>query len=85
MGEVRTEVRSLRREMLSHFDEICLRLDRLEIEYQAMSAAVSRLEKAFAEDRLDRAELRRELEEIKVRVAELQKKIARLEAESHDA
>jgi predicted nuclease with TOPRIM domain len=69
IGEVRSEV-------LSHFDTLYKRLDRLESEYQALRAAVIRIE-----EKLDRTALRSELLELKARVATLEEKIAELENE----
>ena len=45
VGRVDLKVDALRDEMLSHFDAVYGRFDRLESEYQALSAAVKRLEK----------------------------------------
>ena len=42
--EIGAEVRSLRSEMLSHFDAIYQKLDRLETDSQEIRAAVTRLE-----------------------------------------
>jgi DNA repair exonuclease SbcCD ATPase subunit len=76
------KIDSLRNVMLSHFDAFYQRFERLESEYHALSAAVARLEAAFHEDRVDRKDVHRELEELKARVIELQEKIAKLEAEA---
>ena len=71
-----------RNDMLSHFDAIYQKLDRLETEYQAIKAAVIRLEKRM--ERIEetlKSELRQELSEIKVRIVQLQERVAELEAE----
>ena len=78
-------MRSFHDETLSHFDEIYRRLDRLESEYQALAAAVKRLEVAFAEDRASRKGMESEIEKLKVQIADLQERLARLEHDSHDA
>jgi hypothetical protein len=44
VGPLREEIASGRGEMLSHFDGVYKRFDRLESEYYALSAAVKRLE-----------------------------------------
>jgi hypothetical protein len=45
IGSVDGRVAGLRNETLTHFDEVYKRFDRLETEYQALSAAVKRLER----------------------------------------
>ncbi len=77
---VDTRVGSLSNEMLSHFDALYQRLDRLETEYQALSAAVRRLEDRF-ESLEQKLALRSELVVLKDRVAQLEQRIADLEAE----
>ena len=83
VGGVDSRVTELRQEMLSHFDGIYKRFDRLENEYQAVSAALKRLEDRVAavEQKLDRMALRSELVELKARVATLEDRIAQLESE----
>lgn len=70
-----------RSEMLSFMDDIYKRFDRLESEYQALSAAVNRLEERMAavEQKLDRMALRSELVELKEQVSQLEQRIAALE------
>lgn len=88
IDSVEIKVGSLRSEMLGHFDEIYRRLDRLETEYQAIRAGVTRLEQALAEDTVRREALRRQIGELKERVADLEERLARLEEgtdSSHDA
>ena len=73
---------------LANFDELYLRLERLESEYHAISAALIRVEKMISEEHSDREELQREVESLKSRLAELEKRLADLEAElrdTHDA
>lgn len=73
----------LRQEMLGNFDALLKRLDRLEIEYQSLTAAVRRLEERMASlaQKLDKLALRSELVELKERVLELEQRIAALEAQ----
>ena len=83
VGGVDSRLSALRQEMLSHFDGIHKRFDRLESEYQAVSAALKRLEDRVAavEQKLDRMALRSELVELKARVVTLEDRIAHLESE----
>jgi chromosome segregation ATPase len=65
-------------EMLGHFDAIYRRLELLSTEYHALVAAVGRLEKPI--EAIARVDVRRELEEMKARVAQLQERIDKLES-----
>lgn len=76
--ELRGEISGLRNEMLSHFDAVYKRFDRLESEYQALSAAVARLEARS----VTRAEFQAEVDNLKMRVKQLEQRIAELEADS---
>jgi predicted nucleic acid-binding Zn-ribbon protein len=80
---LREEIAAFRRETLSHFDAVYKRLDRLENEYQALRAAVERLEERMTavEQKLDRMALRSELRELETKVATLQERISQLESE----
>lgn len=78
LGQVREETSALRREMLAHFDEMYRRFDRLETEYQALAAAVARLEARS----VTRAEFNEEVEGLRARVKELERRIAQLQTES---
>lgn len=80
---LRATIASLRNEMLTHFDAVYQRLDRLESEYQALSAAVARLEQrmTIVEQKLDRMALRSEILALKEQVATLEERIAALERE----
>ncbi len=66
------------RDVLGHLDELYRRFDRLETEYVAITAALSRLEKLTAD--LQEKDVRQELDVLKARVADLQERIAVLEA-----
>ncbi|HEX2120248.1 MAG TPA: hypothetical protein VHL59_01275 [Thermoanaerobaculia bacterium] len=66
--------------MLSHFDELYRRLDFLRTEYQALEAAVLRLEERAAADESKFA-TRAELLEISERVATLSRRVDELEAD----
>lgn len=79
----REELRSFRRDTLTHFDSIYKRFDRLEDEFQALKAAVKRLETAFEEDRAALRGREEEMARLKLEIADLQERLARLEAESH--
>lgn len=76
------KISSLRNEMLSNFDAVFQRLDRLDSEYAALKAAVERLEQRMTavEQKLDRMALRSELLDLKERVAQLEQRIAEIEA-----
>ncbi|MGK2858101.1 MAG: hypothetical protein ACSLFQ_12940 [Thermoanaerobaculia bacterium] len=69
------EVAGARREALTHFDSLYVRFDRLENEYQALVAAVARLEARS----LNRADFDRELDELKSRVQQLEQRLQELE------
>jgi phage shock protein A len=73
----------LREEMLANFDAVFKRLDRLESEYTALSAAVARIEKRLegVDQKIDKLALRAELLELKERVHALEQKIADIEAQ----
>lgn len=77
------EMVAFRRETNAHFDAIYARLDRLESEYVALSAAVKRIEERLAvvDQKIDRMALRSELLELKAQVANLEERIAQLESE----
>jgi predicted nucleic acid-binding Zn-ribbon protein len=80
---VDAKITPLREEMLANFDAVFRRLDRLESEYQALSAAVGRLEKRMTsiEEKIDKLALRSELEELRERVVALEQRIAELESQ----
>ena len=81
--QLHEEMAAFRRETNGHFDAIYKRLDRLESEYQALNAAVRRIEERLTavEQKLDRMALRSELIELKTQVANLEERIAQLESE----
>ena len=73
-------------DLLNHFDQIYLRLDRLETEYFTITAGLQRVEKQLVgiEEKLDkeialRERLEREISDLKQRVAVLQRKIEEIE------
>ena len=66
-------------DMLSYMDDIYNRFDRLESEYQALNAAVGRLEQQMTEQNVDRLAVRSELVELKDQVSQLTDRIADLE------
>jgi predicted nucleic acid-binding Zn-ribbon protein len=69
----------LRRDMLSHFDEIYRRLERLEQEYQTIIQALRRIEAQLSDERGRREILTRDLAELKQQVAALQARIEDIE------
>jgi hypothetical protein len=48
VGRVDLKVDALRDEMLTNFDAVYVRFDRLESEYEELNAAMSRVEEKFA-------------------------------------
>jgi chromosome segregation ATPase len=73
-------------DLLSHFDQIYNRLDRLETEYFAITAGLQRVEKQLIgiEEKLDkeialRERLEKEVSDLKQRAAVLQKEIEEIE------
>ena len=74
---------ALREDMLSNFDALYKRMDRLDSEYHALTAAVGRLEERMRsmEQKLDRAALQSEVLGLKERVIALEQRIAEIEAE----
>jgi len=91
---IRDSVQDLRGDMLSHFDGVYQRFDRLESEYHALAAAtarledqyqhlaaaVARIETALASDIANRGMLEQQLRELRQKVAELQRRIEELES-----
>ncbi len=75
VSDLRDEMNSRFRESFSHSDAIYARFDRLETEYQALSAAISRLETRS----LSRAEFEREVEQLRGRIDHLQHRLGELE------
>jgi polyhydroxyalkanoate synthesis regulator phasin len=77
------KITPLREDMLANFDAVFKRLDVLQSEYHALTAAVQRLEDRMAavEQKIDKLALRSELVELKQRVQALEQRIADLEAQ----
>ncbi len=67
---------AMRSEMLSHVDGIYVKLNRLDIEYQALRAAFARVEKELAAQNADRMEVRSELLGLKDQISKLNGRIA---------
>lgn len=82
-AKIEAKIEPLRAEMLRNFDAVFKRLDRLETEYQALSAAVRRIEERMTavEQAIDKLALRSELVELKERVQSLEQRIADLESQ----
>jgi chromosome segregation ATPase len=78
--ELRADLNAFRREMLSHLDEIYRRFDRLDTEYHALVAAVSRLEALPP----DKAELQREIEHLRGRIHQLEQRLDDLERSARE-
>lgn len=75
---LRSENAQLHREVLSHFDQMYLRFNRLEGEYHALSAAVARLEaRGSSADDFQIA-----LQQLQAQVKELEDRLSRLESEA---
>lgn len=79
---VRNRLDSFRDETLSNFEGVLLRLESAESEIQAISAALSRLERAVQDDRPSREMLRLEIGRLKERLSALEKRLADLDGES---
>ena len=75
-------IQPLRDEMLSNFDAVFERLDRLESEYQVLRAAVDRLGERVEriETKIDKIALRTEVDELREKVLTLEQRLAELEA-----
>jgi len=74
---------SLRNEMLTNFDAVFQRLDRLETEYQSLRIAVERLEARVTaiERKIDKLALRSEVVDLKERIVKLEARLAELDAD----
>jgi chromosome segregation ATPase len=79
---VRNRLESFRDETLSNFDGVIVRVENVESEIQAISAALARLERAVEEDRPIRETLRQEIGRLKDRLASLEKRLAELDGDS---
>ena len=79
--ELRFEERlqELRSDMLSHFDQLYGRLERLEGEYHAITAALRRIEALLVDERARREIVERDLATLKENVAVLRARIAEIE------
>ncbi len=68
------------------FDGVYQRLDRLESEYVALRAAVERIERRLgsADSEHDKPSIQQELQDLRGRVAELQRRIDELESASRN-
>jgi prefoldin subunit 5 len=67
------------RDVLAHFDQLYLRLERLEQEYHVILQALRRIEILLVDEKGGREVLERSVEELKHQVAALQTRIAELE------
>ena len=83
VGPILERIEASDRNARGNFDALWKAFERLDIEYQALSAAVRRLEEQMlnVDQKLDRMVVRSELLELKARVALLEEKIAELENE----
>lgn len=79
---VRNRLDSFRDETLTNFDGAFLRLENLESEVQAVSAALARVERAAERDRPLGETIRLEIERLKERLATLEKRLADLDGDS---
>ncbi|MBI4634932.1 MAG: hypothetical protein HY727_01150 [Candidatus Rokubacteria bacterium] len=74
-----TDLASLRREILAHFDELYRRLERLEAENQMITQGLRRIEALLGDEQQRREILERGLESLKRDVIALQARIEHLE------
>jgi chromosome segregation ATPase len=73
------QVRELRGEILGHFDELYRRLERLEHEHHAITAALRRIEALLVDERGRREILERDLATLKENLAVLRARIDEVE------
>lgn len=73
------QLQELRAEILGHFDEIYRRIERLEQEYLAITAALRRIEALLVDERARREILERDLASLKENLAVLRARIDELE------
>ncbi|HVT05444.1 MAG TPA: hypothetical protein VHL58_18950 [Thermoanaerobaculia bacterium] len=80
---VDTRIAPLSEEMLTNFDAVFQRLERLDSEYHSLSAAMKRLEERMitVDQKIDKLALRSELVELRERVVALEQRLAQLEAQ----
>jgi chromosome segregation ATPase len=71
-------------ELNGRFDTIEQRLDRLEVEYQMISAALKRIEEQLETDASDRARMRLVVNELRSKVRDLDARIREIEARLAD-
>jgi chromosome segregation ATPase len=81
---VQQSERSLRDGMLSLFDGVFQRFDRLEAEYHSLAAAVARIERRLGspDSDVERATIQEQLRELRRKAATLQRRIDELESTS---
>lgn len=74
--------RRIRDEMLTHFDGVYKRLDRLEQEYHSLSAAVARIEARLGtpDPGSESVTIQNEIRSLKKKVSDLQRRIEELES-----
>ena len=70
----------MRVEVNGRFDAIEVRLERLEIEYQMILAALRRIEESLTEDRADRARLKGEVAALRQKIGDLDARARAIEA-----
>ena len=74
----------IRDEMLSLFDGVFQRLERLDVEYHAIAAAVARIERhagpAGSEE--EKASIQKQIQNLRVKVADLQQRLDEIESAS---
>jgi len=75
---------ALRLEMNARFDAIEVRLDRLETEYQMITAALRRIEERLDAHDAERDQLRTDVAALKARVAHLNERIQAIESKLED-
>jgi chromosome segregation ATPase len=75
---------SFRNDTLTNFDAAFRRLENVESELHAVSAALTRLEQSVEGDRARRELLRAEIQTVKERLAALERRLADLDGDSAD-
>lgn len=71
---------TLRNEMDNKFDAFWQELDDLKNEYGALKGGVQRLEQLLRESKVDRTAMTSQIDELKVGINELKRRVADLEA-----
>ncbi len=79
LDDIQAGAASFRDETLSNFDGTFHRLEILEAESRAISAGLSRVERSLESDSIRKDELRREIAELRDRLARLERRLAEID------